>query len=107
MRDHAADAATGQDAERVEAGRHEVAIELWGRADQGPDVCGERLRAAEERPDAGLSQARDPRERRAEEWLQPLPVRGQLAEGEVPPHSVQRPGRAHWLEQADQHAVAL
>jgi hypothetical protein len=107
LRDDAADAAAGQDAERVQARRDEVAVQFGRWPDQRPDIGGERLRTAKERAHASLGQARNPGQRRAEERLHPLPVRRQLAEGEVARHAVERPRRADRLEQPDQHAVAL
>jgi hypothetical protein len=105
--DHAAHPAAGQDAQRVQARRDEVAVQFGRRAEQRPDVGGERLRPAEERPHPDLGQARYPVHRRAEEGLHPLPVGRQFAEREAPRHPVQRPGRCRRLEQADQHPVAL
>ena len=107
VRHHVADAAAGQDAERVQPGRDPVAVQLGRRAQQRPDVGGERLRPAEERPHPGIGQRRDPLHRLGQERLHPLPVRRQLAEREVARHAVQRPRRADRLEQADQHPVAL
>ena len=49
---HASDTAAEQDAERVHAGRHEVAPQLRRLAEQGRVVRGEALRPAEHGPDA-------------------------------------------------------
>ena len=58
VREHAAHPAAGQDAQRVQAGRDEVAVQFGRGAEQRPDVGGERLRAAEERPHPDVGQRR-------------------------------------------------
>ena len=58
VRQHAAEAAAGEDADRVEAGGDEVVLQLGRLADDRAQVGREALRAAEELLDAGLERDR-------------------------------------------------
>ena len=107
VREHAAHPAAGQDAQRVQARGHEVAVQLGSGPEQRPHVGGERLRPAEEGPHARIRQHGNPVQRRAEEGLHPLPVRTYFPKRKPAGHPVERPRGGDRLEEAHQHAVAL
>ena len=78
MGEHAAEPATGQDADGIEPCRHEVAAKLGGFANNGPQVRREALGSAEELADADLIRDRHARHGFGQEGRHALPVRRQL-----------------------------
>ena len=102
-----ADAAAGDHADRVEARRDEVVPDLRRLAERDRQVGREALRAAEELPDPDVARGRDAAHRRVEEGRHAVPVRLDLAEGEVVGHAFHLPRRADGLEEADHEAAAL
>ena len=107
VRDHPADSAAGQDPDRVQPGRHEVVLQLRRFADDRQQVRGETLRAAEELLDACLLAHRDPGHGALQVGRHPVPVRRQLAEGEIRRDALDLPRRADRLEQAEHQPAAL
>ena len=107
VRDDAADAAAGQDADGVEAGRDEVVAELGSLAEHRRQVRREALRPAEELADPDFRRDRNPGHRLFQERAHPIPVRRQLAEGEVGRDPVDLPRRADRLEHAEHQAAAF
>ncbi len=90
---HPAEAAGGEDADRVHARGDEVVADPGSLADGGGEVGGERLRAAEEGADADLEGDRDAGHRLLQERAHPVPVGRDLAEGEVARDALDLPGR--------------
>src|SRR6516164_10076159 len=83
VRHHEADAAAGEDAEGIEAGGDEEALQVGCLAHEIVVVGRERLGAAEEEFDAGLREYRDAAAGALEIRLHPIPVRRYFAEGEI------------------------
>jgi hypothetical protein len=75
-----ADAAAGEDADRVEAGSDEIVLEFGRLADDRAQVGRKAFRAAEEFLDPDLERDRDAAHRLLEIGRHALPVRRNLAE---------------------------
>src|SRR6266545_4192340 len=88
------DPAAGQDADRVQPGRHEVVAKLGCLADHRLQVGREALRAAEVGAYTGVQRDRDALHRLFQVRRGAVPVRWQLAEGEVLRYSLDPPRRA-------------
>ena len=104
---HPAEAATGEDADRVQPGGHEVVGDLGRLAHDGGEVGGEALRAAEERADAGLGADGHPAHGPLDVRAHPVPVGLQRCERHVVGDGAHVPRRAHRLEQADHQPAHL
>ena len=107
LRHHVAEAAAGQDADRVEAAREVEAVHLGRLPQHRRQVVGEALGPAEERADAGVLERREAPHRDLQERRHPLPVGREHGERAVARRTVQRPRLADRLEHADQQAAAL
>ena len=107
VRHHAAETAAGEDADRVQAGRDEIAAQVGRFADDRQQVGREALRPAEELLHADLGRDRHARHRRLEVRTHALPVGLQVRERHVGRRAFHFPGRAHGLEQADHQAAAF
>src|ERR1022692_1183783 len=107
VRDGPANAAAGQDSDRVQPGRHEVVLQLWRLAYDRQQVGGEALRATEELPDPDLRGDRDPGHGGLQVRGHPVPVRRQLAEREVRRDAIDLPRGTDRLEHAEHQAAAL
>ena len=103
----AAESAAGQDADGVQACGNEVVLDLWCFADNGQQIRGERLGAAEELAHAGLKRDGHAGHRLFEIRAHAIPVGRQFTKAEVTRNAVDLPRGADRLEQADHQAVAL
>ena len=107
LRHDAAEAAAGEDADRIEPGRHKIALEFRRLADDRPQVRREALGAAEELADAHLAGDRHAAHRPLEKRGHAVPVGRQFAERGIVRYAFDLPRRTHRLEQADHDAPAL
>jgi hypothetical protein len=107
MRHRPPDAATSQDADRVEAGRDEVVAQLGRLAEDRRQVRREALGPAEERADPNLLRTRNPLHGGREVWRHPVPVGRQLPKGERVGNTLHLPWRADRLKEAEHEAAAL
>ena len=105
VRKQAADAAAGEDADRIQPSGDEVILELGRFADDRAQVGREALRTAEEFLDPGFERDRNAAHRLFQIGRHAIPIGWNLAEGEILRNSVDMPWRADRLEQADQQAA--
>ena len=89
LRHHVAEAAAGEDADRVQAAGKVEVVDLGRLAQHRGDVVGEALRPAEERPDPDVLERREAPHRDLEERRQPVPVGRQHGERTVARRTVQ------------------
>ena len=107
LRNHPADPAAGQDADRVQPGGDEVVLQLWRLTDDRLQVGGEAFRAAEQLLDSGLLDHRHPGDGALQVRRHPVPVGGDLTEREARRDPGYLPRRADRLEQAKHQSAAL
>ena len=104
---HRAGARAAEEADRVEAGRHEVVAQPGRLAEVVQAVRGEALRAAEVQPDTGVGQDRQPLDHGFVVRAEVVPVLGQPGELGVRRDAAGRPRVTARLEEADHQPGAL
>ncbi len=96
---------TQQDSERIVSGRHPVVLDFRGGAHQRAVVGREALRTGEQLADPHLLEDREGFHGRLKERGEPVPVAGDLPEGEGIRHTLDLPGRGDGLEQPHHQAA--